>query len=40
MSGSGSTTFAIARNVAAAEKLAEAFRSKFGTSSWMAVVPV
>jgi 4-diphosphocytidyl-2-C-methyl-D-erythritol kinase len=40
MSGSGSTTFAIVQSVAAAEKLAEAFRGKFGTSSWMAVVAV
>src|SRR5271168_2014187 len=40
MSGSGSTTFAIAKNVAAAENLAEKFRSRFGRQGWMAVVPV
>ena len=40
MSGSGSTTFAIAENQAAAESLAEKFKSKFGTSCWTAVVPV
>lgn len=40
MSGSGSTTFAITKNVSAAESLAEKFKSKFGQNSWMAVVPV
>ncbi len=40
MSGSGSTTFAIIKNVATAEQLAEKFKSQFGTSGWMAVVPV
>jgi 4-diphosphocytidyl-2-C-methyl-D-erythritol kinase len=40
MSGSGSTTFAIAENVSAAESLAERFKSKFGQNCWMAVVPV
>ena len=39
MSGSGSTTFAIAENVAAAESLAEKFKSKFGQNCWTAVVP-
>jgi 4-diphosphocytidyl-2-C-methyl-D-erythritol kinase len=40
MSGSGSTTFAIAENVAAAESLVEKFKSKFGQNCWTAVVPV
>jgi len=40
MSGSGSTTFAVTRSVAAAETLAESFRAKFGPSHWTAVVPV
>jgi 4-diphosphocytidyl-2-C-methyl-D-erythritol kinase len=40
MSGSGSTTFAIAENVPAAESLAEKFKSKFGKNCWAAVVPV
>jgi 4-diphosphocytidyl-2-C-methyl-D-erythritol kinase len=40
MSGSGSTTFAIAENVSAAASLAEKFRSKFGQNCWMAVAPV
>jgi 4-diphosphocytidyl-2-C-methyl-D-erythritol kinase len=40
MSGSGSTTFAIAENVAVAESLAEKFRSQFGQNCWTAVVPV
>jgi 4-diphosphocytidyl-2-C-methyl-D-erythritol kinase len=40
MSGSGSTTFAIAADVAAAESLAEKFKSKFGRSCWTAVVAV
>jgi 4-diphosphocytidyl-2-C-methyl-D-erythritol kinase len=40
MSGSGSTTFAIAENVADAESLAEKFKSKFGQNCWTAVVPV
>jgi 4-diphosphocytidyl-2-C-methyl-D-erythritol kinase len=39
MSGSGSTTFAIAENVADAESLAEKFKSKFGQNCWTAVVP-
>lgn len=38
MSGSGSTTFALAETQPAAERLAEAFRSKFGAGNWMAVV--
>jgi 4-diphosphocytidyl-2-C-methyl-D-erythritol kinase len=40
MSGSGSTTFAICKNVSAAESLAEKFKSKFGQSCWTAVVPI
>ena len=40
MSGSGSTTFAIAENVAAAETIREKFKSKFGATAWTAVVPV
>jgi 4-diphosphocytidyl-2-C-methyl-D-erythritol kinase len=40
MSGSGSTTFAIAENLAAAETLAEKFKSQFGTNGWTAVVKV
>ena len=40
MSGSGSTTFAIAENLTAAESLVEKFKSKFGQNCWTAVVPV
>jgi 4-diphosphocytidyl-2-C-methyl-D-erythritol kinase len=40
MSGSGSTTFAIASSPPAAETLAEQFRAKFGQTHWLAVVPV
>ena len=40
MSGSGSTTFAIAENRATAESLMEKFKSKFGKSCWTAVVPI
>ena len=40
MSGSGSTTFAIAENLAAAESLAEKFKSRFGENCWTATVPV
>ena len=36
MSGSGSTTFAIAENLPAAENLAEKFKSQFGRNGWMA----
>ena len=39
MSGSGSTTFAIAENKTAAEPLVEKFKSKFGNSCWTAIVP-
>lgn len=38
MSGSGSTTFAIAENVSAAQTLADKFRSRFGANGWTAVV--
>ena len=40
MSGSGSTTFAIAENLAAAETLAEKFKSQFGTNGWTATVAI
>jgi 4-diphosphocytidyl-2-C-methyl-D-erythritol kinase len=40
MSGSGSTTFALVESRAAAEKLVEEFKQKFGTTCWTAVVPV
>lgn len=40
MSGSGSTTFAIAENVPAAEALAEKFKAKFGANCWLVVVKV
>jgi 4-diphosphocytidyl-2-C-methyl-D-erythritol kinase len=40
MSGSGSTTFAIAENVAAAEALTEKFKARFGQNCWTAVVPI
>ena len=38
MSGSGSTTFAIAETVAAGESLLEKFKSRFGRNCWTAVV--
>ena len=40
MSGSGSTTFAIAENLAAADSLAEKFKSQFGNKGWTATVPI
>jgi 4-diphosphocytidyl-2-C-methyl-D-erythritol kinase len=40
MSGSGSTTFAIAGDITAAESLAEKFKLKFGRNCWTAVVPI
>jgi 4-diphosphocytidyl-2-C-methyl-D-erythritol kinase len=40
MSGSGSTTFAIAENLPAAENLAEKFKSQFGENGWIATVPI
>lgn len=39
MSGSGSTTFALAPDVDSAGRLAEKFRSRFGSTFWIAVVP-
>jgi 4-diphosphocytidyl-2-C-methyl-D-erythritol kinase len=38
MSGSGSSTFAVVENEAAAQELSEKFRVKFGSSNWMTVV--
>ena len=38
MSGSGSTTFAIAEDLAAAVALAEKFKSQFGNNGWLATV--
>ena len=40
MSGSGSTTFALAQNLTSAERLAEKFKGKFGETYWIAVVPI
>ncbi|HEY2082501.1 MAG TPA: 4-(cytidine 5'-diphospho)-2-C-methyl-D-erythritol kinase [Verrucomicrobiae bacterium] len=40
MSGSGSTTFALAENSSAAEQLSEKFKAKFGDNYWMCAVPV
>lgn len=40
MSGSGSTTFAIAANLTAADALAEKFKSQFGNNGWMATVEI
>jgi 4-diphosphocytidyl-2-C-methyl-D-erythritol kinase len=40
MSGSGSTTFAIAKNISAAKSLAEKFKSQFGSNGWTAVVKI
>jgi 4-diphosphocytidyl-2-C-methyl-D-erythritol kinase len=40
MSGSGSTTFAIMRDVAAGERLIEPFKARFGKTCWIAVVAV
>ncbi len=40
MSGSGSTTFAIAENLAAAENLGELFRKHFGDNGWSATVAI
>lgn len=39
MSGSGSTTFAVAETLEAAETLAAKFREKFGANNWVVVVP-
>jgi 4-diphosphocytidyl-2-C-methyl-D-erythritol kinase len=40
MSGSGSTTFAIVENLAAAESLAEKFKARFGAKGWTATVAI
>lgn len=40
MSGSGSTTFAITKNLATAEALAEKFKSQFGDNGWLATVEI
>jgi 4-diphosphocytidyl-2-C-methyl-D-erythritol kinase len=40
MSGSGSTTFAIVENLAAAAALAEKFKAQFGGNGWLAWVAV
>jgi 4-diphosphocytidyl-2-C-methyl-D-erythritol kinase len=40
MSGSGSTTFAIVENLAAAETLAEEFKSEFGANGWLAAMEI
>jgi 4-diphosphocytidyl-2-C-methyl-D-erythritol kinase len=40
MSGSGSTTFAITENLAAAENLAEKFKPQFGGHGWTATVSI
>jgi len=40
MSGSGSTTFAVVDNPTLAKKIADKFKSEFGETHWVAVVPV
>jgi len=40
MSGSGSTTFAITENLAAADSLAEKFKAQFGRNGWTATVKI
>jgi len=40
MSGSGSTTFAVAQSPASAEELAEKIKGRFGGSYWTATVPL
>jgi 4-diphosphocytidyl-2-C-methyl-D-erythritol kinase len=40
MSGSGSTTFAIMENLAAAEQVAEKFKAQFGDQGWIATVAI
>jgi 4-diphosphocytidyl-2-C-methyl-D-erythritol kinase len=40
MSGSGSTTFAIAETLAAADSLAEKFKGRFGDRGWLATVAI
>jgi len=39
MSGSGSTTFALAQDQRTAEQLLEKFKTRFGTTNWLAIVP-
>jgi 4-diphosphocytidyl-2-C-methyl-D-erythritol kinase len=39
MSGSGSTTFAVTRDLVSAQELSEKLKSKFGPNNWIAVVP-
>jgi 4-diphosphocytidyl-2-C-methyl-D-erythritol kinase len=39
MSGSGSTTFALVQDQQTAEQLLEKFKSQFGTTNWLALVP-
>jgi 4-diphosphocytidyl-2-C-methyl-D-erythritol kinase len=39
MSGSGSTTFAVFQNRSTAESAVEKFKAKFGSSSWLVMVP-
>lgn len=40
MSGSGSTTFAIFENLAAAQAMVEKFRAQFGPNNWIATVEI
>ena len=40
MSGSGSTTFALFRDLASAKAVVEDFKARFGASCWISVVPV
>ncbi len=40
MSGSGSTTFALFKNLSLAEAVVEKFKAKFGAAGWLAVVPI
>ena len=40
MSGSGSTTFAIAENLSAAENLTEKFKAQFGEQGWLVTVAI
>ncbi len=40
MSGSGSSTFALVESQEAAEKIAQAFRKRFGESAWLAITPL
>ncbi len=40
MSGSGSTTFAITKDLSTGESLCEKFKGRFGATCWTAVVPL